>query len=127
MGGEDNASNCTAFVEKAPDHAATSCGASSDEIGLDSDSSSDEIHYGPGFVSRLKSRYMSAALRSSSSANPGGLRRTASLEDFLDKDKEEVSIELNVHEPKVTVQQGRYQRKDDRPSRRSAATSGSSN
>ena len=115
--GEDNASNCTAFVEKAPD---SSCnGASSDEIGLDSDSSSDEIHYGPGFVSRLKSRYMSAALRSSTTANPGGLRRTASLEDFLDKDKEEVSIELNVHQPKVTVQQGRYQRKDERTSRAS--------
>ena len=125
--GEDNAS--AAFVEKAQDQAAaSSCGgASSDEIGLDSDSSSDELHYGPGFVSRLKSRYMSAALRSSTTANAGGLRRTASLEDFLDKDKEEVSIELiNVHQPKVTTQQGqgRYQRKDERTSRRTAAGSG---
>ena len=130
--GEDNAS--AAFVEKAQDQAAaSSCGgASSDEIGLDSDSSSDELHYGPGFVSRLKSRYMSAALRSSSTANAGGLRRTASLEDFLDKDKEEVSIELiNVHQPKVTPQQGqgqgRYQRKDERTSRRTAAGSGANN
>ena len=126
--GEDNAS--AAFVEKAQDQAAaSSCGgASSDEIGLDSDSSSDELHYGPGFVSRLKSRYMSAALRSSTTANAGGLRRTASLEDFLDKDKEEVSIELiNVHQPKVTSPQqgqGRYQRKDERTSRRTAAGSG---
>ena len=46
--------------------------------------SSEEIHYGPGFVSRLKSRYMSVALRGSARSNLGSLRRTASLEDFLE-------------------------------------------
>ena len=46
--------------------------------------SSEEIHYGPGFVSRLKSRYMSVALRGTPRGSLGTLRRTASLEDFLD-------------------------------------------
>merc|ERR1719317_804412 len=49
--------------------------------------SSEEIHYGPGFVSRLKSRYMSVALRGSARGSLGTLRRTASLEDFLEIDK----------------------------------------
>merc|ERR1712025_390133 len=40
--------------------------------------SSEEIHYGPGFVSRLKSRYMSVALRGSARGSLGTLRRTAS-------------------------------------------------
>ncbi len=62
--------------------------------GGDSDSS-EEIHYGPGFVSRLKNRYMSVALRSSTRGSTASiLRRTASLEDFLDKDKEDQHIEL---------------------------------
>ena len=61
--------------------------------GGDSDSS-EEIHYGPGFVSRLKSRYMSVALRSTSSRGMTSLRRTASLENFLDKDKDDDQIEL---------------------------------
>merc|ERR1712110_1011239 len=65
-------------------------------IGSDADSdSSEDLHYGPGFVSRLKSKYMSAALKSATGSTSFGLRRTASLEEFLDKDKEEVSIELN--------------------------------
>ena len=54
--------------------------------GGDSDSS-EEIHYGPGFVSRLKSRYMSVALRGSARGSLGNLRRTASLEDFLDLER----------------------------------------
>ena len=60
--------------------------------GGDSDSS-EEIHYGPGFVNKLKSRYLSVALRSSGPGRPS-LRRTASLEDFLDKDKDDNQIEL---------------------------------
>lgn len=88
----------------------------------DSDSSEGEIHYGPGFVSRLKSRYMSAALRSSSNSANGSLRRTASLEDFLDKDKEEVSIEL---EPKAMVAPTKFRKSaEERPSRRSAGVAG---
>ncbi len=82
---------------------------------IDSDSS-EEIHYGPGFVSKLKSRYMSAALRSSSSAANGGLRRTTSLEDFLDKDKEEDSIEL---QPKIVQNRGRFQQRKVSNDRRS--------
>ena len=57
----------------------------------ESDSSTEEIHYGPGFVSRLKSRYMSVALRSSTRVS---LRRTASLENFLEKDKGDDHVEL---------------------------------
>ena len=73
--------------------------------GEDSDSdSSEDLQYGPGFVSKLKSRYMSAAFKSSATS---GLRRTASLEDFLEKDKEEVSIELN--QPRVT----KFQKKNE--------------
>ena len=49
--------------------------------------SSEEIHYGPGFVSRLKSRYMSVALRGSARGSLGTLRRTASLEDFLELER----------------------------------------
>jgi len=60
--------------------------------GNDSDSS-EELHYGPGFVSRLKSRYMSVALRGATgpygksvgSKKLTNLRRTASLEDFLEQ------------------------------------------
>ena len=66
--------------------------------------SSEEIHYGPGFVSRLKSRYMSVALRGSARGSlMGSLRRSASLEDFLDIDKslhpeeEEVSAVMMRH------------------------------
>lgn len=115
--GEDNAVTSAFPTTDKSDHVL-------DELATDSDSS-EEIHYGPGFVSRLKSRYMSAALRSSST--PGGLRRTASLEDFLDKDKEEVSIELSVHhQPPKQSSEGRFQRKsssDERSSRsRTAAT-----
>ena len=57
----------------------------------ESDSSNEEIHYGPGFVSRLKSRYMSVALRSSTRV---ALRRTASLENFLEKEKGDDHVEL---------------------------------
>ena len=62
---------------------------------LESDSS-EEIHYGPGFVSKLKSRYLSVAMRNGGGGGMGGLRRTTSLEDFLDldKDKDEEQIEL---------------------------------
>jgi len=58
--------------------------------------SSEEIHYGPGFVSRLKSRYMSVALRGSARGSIGTLRRSASLEDFLeiDKNRDEEIVEL---------------------------------
>ena len=78
--------------------------------GGDSDSS-EEIHYGPGFVSKLKSRYLSVALRSSGPGRPS-LRRTASLEDFLDKDKDDQQIELR----KTTVTNIR-QRRDNRNSK----------
>ena len=60
--------------------------------------SSEEIHYGPGFVSRLKSRYMSVALRGSPRGSLGTLRRTASLEDFLDL----TESEPRVQQPEVS-------------------------
>ncbi|TRY62873.1 hypothetical protein TCAL_15202 [Tigriopus californicus] len=56
--------------------------------------SSEEIHYGPGFVNRLKTRYLSVALRSTSTRGVATLRRTASLENFLDKDKTDEQVEL---------------------------------
>ena len=58
--------------------------------------SSEEIHYGPGFVSRLKSRYMSVALRGSARGGLGTLRRTASLEDFLDLTESEPRVQPEV-------------------------------
>ncbi len=63
--------------------------------------SSEEIHYGPGFVSRLKSRYMSVALRGTARGSLGSLRRTASLEDFLEIDKcrPEESMEEDAASP----------------------------
>ena len=65
------------------------------DSGDDSDSS-EEIHYGPGFVSRLKSRYMSVALRSNiGRCSLGSLRRTASLEDFI-----ETTIQQDARVPK---------------------------
>ena len=48
---------------------------------------------------RLKSRYMSVALRSSSRGTLGTLRRTASLEYFLDCDKECVVEEVELTTP----------------------------
>merc|ERR1712110_421748 len=84
-------------------------------IGSDADSdSSEDLHYGPGFVSRLKSKYMSAALKSATGSTSFGLRRTASLEEFLDKDKEEVSIELNqppIYKRKTSEDSSRLSRK----------------
>ena len=47
---------------------------------------------------RLKSRYMSVALRGSPRGTLGTLRRTASLEYFLDMDKE-----CNVEEVELTT------------------------
>merc|ERR1711944_356263 len=86
-------------------------------IGSDADSdSSEDLHYGPGFVSRLKSKYMSAALKSAKGSSSFGLRRTASLEEFLDKDKEEVSIELN--QP-PTIYKRKTSEESTRPSRKS--------
>ena len=68
--------------------------------------SSEEIHYGPGFVSRLKSRYMSVALRGSARGSLGSLRRTASLEDFLELDKNrcEEEVELRHHQEIIAPQ-----------------------
>ena len=78
----------------APPHRPRAAVLDSDgTLGSESDSSVEEIHYGPGFVSRLKSRYMSVALRAGSGTN-GGLRRTASLENFLEKDKDDDQVEL---------------------------------
>ena len=96
--GEDTMSN-----KKCTGSGSGSGSGASFDSGSDSDSSED-LQYGPGFVSKLKSRYMSAAFKSSATS---GLRRTASLEDFLDKDKEEVSIELN--QPRMT----KFQKKNN--------------
>jgi len=65
-----------------------------DSSGNESDSS-EELLYGPGFVSRLKSRYMSVAIRGSagyfgksgSNRKRPSLRRTASFEEFLEKER----------------------------------------
>ena len=67
--------------------------------------SSEEIHYGPGFVSRLKSRYMSVALRGSARGSLGALRRTASLEDFLEIDKNRDEEEVELRQPHTLVSQ----------------------
>ena len=67
--------------------------------------SSEEIHYGPGFVSRLKSRYMSVALRGSPRGSLGKLRRTASLEDFLEIDKNRDEEEVELQQPHTLVSQ----------------------
>lgn len=74
--------------------------------------SSEEIHYGPGFVSRLKSRYMSVALRGSPRGSLGTLRRTASLEDFLeiDKNRDEEEVELRQSQPPLVCQFSRQPR-----------------
>ena len=67
--------------------------------------SSEEIHYGPGFVSRLKSRYMSVALRGSARGSIGTLRRTASLEDFLEIDKNRAEEEVELLLPSAPLPQ----------------------
>ena len=77
-----------AGLRNGADHHLNGSAAAGDSDGMmgsggESDSS-EEIHYGPGFVSRLKSRYMSVALRGTPRGGLGTLRRTASLEDFLD-------------------------------------------
>ena len=57
---------------------------------------------------------MSAALKSATGSTSFGLRRTASLEEFLDKDKEEVSIELNqppIYKRKTSEDSSRLSRK----------------
>lgn len=59
---------------------------------------------------------MSAALKSAKGSSSFGLRRTASLEEFLDKDKEEVSIELN--QP-PTIYKRKTSEESTRPSRKS--------
>ncbi|CAH0553686.1 unnamed protein product [Brassicogethes aeneus] len=52
----------------------------------DSDSdSSEDLHYGPGIVNKLKNKYLSLALRESNNrTRPSILRKAASLENILD-------------------------------------------
>ncbi|XP_064076900.1 serine/arginine repetitive matrix protein 1 isoform X2 [Vanessa tameamea] len=45
----------------------------------------EELRYGPGIVKRLKSRYLSLALREAPRRRPSVLRRAASLEHLLDE------------------------------------------
>ncbi|CAH0722092.1 unnamed protein product, partial [Brenthis ino] len=45
----------------------------------------EELRYGPGIVKRLKSRYLSLALREAPKRRPSVLRRAASLEHLLDE------------------------------------------
>lgn len=45
----------------------------------------EELRYGPGIVKRLKSRYLSLALRDAPRRRPSVLRRAASLEQLLDE------------------------------------------
>ncbi|XP_047525832.1 serine/arginine repetitive matrix protein 1-like isoform X1 [Pieris napi] len=45
----------------------------------------EELSYGPGIVKRLKSRYLSLALREAPRRRPSVLRRAASLEHLLDE------------------------------------------
>lgn len=54
---------------------------------MDSPASSDseDLHYGPGIVNRLRNKYLSLALRESS-ARPTILRKATSLENLLDDD-----------------------------------------
>ncbi|KAH1013071.1 uncharacterized protein LOC125502301 isoform X2 [Dendroctonus ponderosae] len=54
---------------------------------LDSAGSSDseDLHYGPGIVNRLRNKYLSLALRESN-ARPTILRKATSLENLLDDD-----------------------------------------
>ena len=70
--------------------------------------SSEEIHYGPGFVSRLKSRYMSVALRGSARGSLGSLRRSASLEDFLDIDRNRAEEEVELQHTEVVTTFSRH-------------------
>ena len=82
---------------------------SSDSDSSDSESdSSEEIHYGPGFVSRLKSRYMSVALRGSARGSLGALRRSASLEDFLDIDRNRAEEEVELQHTEVVTTFSRH-------------------
>lgn len=54
----------------------------------DSDSS-EELHYGPGIVNKLKNKYLSLTLHRENSGKRQNLRKTASLEDLLDGDDDE--------------------------------------
>ncbi|PZC71117.1 hypothetical protein B5X24_HaOG214062 [Helicoverpa armigera] len=49
------------------------------------DEDDEELRYGPGIVKRLKSRYLSLALRDAPRRRPSVLRRAASLEHLLDE------------------------------------------
>lgn len=49
------------------------------------DEEDEELRYGPGIVKRLKSRYLSLALRDAPRRRPSVLRRAASLEHLLDE------------------------------------------
>ncbi|XP_060525930.1 uncharacterized protein LOC132701771 isoform X2 [Cylas formicarius] len=50
-----------------------------------SDSSEEDLHYGPGIVNKLRNKYLSLALRESA-ARPTILRKATSLEHLLDDD-----------------------------------------
>ncbi|KAJ8734423.1 hypothetical protein PYW08_013673 [Mythimna loreyi] len=49
------------------------------------DEEDEELRYGPGIVKRLKSRYLSLALRDAPRRRPSVLRRATSLEHLLDE------------------------------------------
>ncbi|KAF7280625.1 hypothetical protein GWI33_005595 [Rhynchophorus ferrugineus] len=62
---------------------------SCDKNGQSAESSdSEDLHYGPGIVNRLKNKYLSLALRESNN-RPSILRKATSLENLLDDDDAE--------------------------------------
>lgn len=80
----------------------------------DSDSS-EELQYGPGIVSKLKSKYLSLTLREKKVAKPRqtilNMRRATSLENMLDADSADEQTETSLNEKNakpVTTQSRKF-------------------
>lgn len=74
-----------------------------DHIKSDAESdSSEELQYGPGIVSKLKSKYLSLTLREKKVAKPRqtilNMRRATSLENMLDADSGDELMEPNLNQ-----------------------------
>ncbi|XP_050506409.1 uncharacterized protein DDB_G0284459 [Diabrotica virgifera virgifera] len=84
------------WVDNKPDHFAEMVANNGYHKESDSDSS-EELHYGPGIVKKLKNKYLSLALRESNH-RPSILRKATSLENLLDDDEPETKHSSDKYE-----------------------------
>lgn len=107
-GGTCNNATCLKMVQERPWIEKQHSYDYKDNSSSDSDSSED-LHYGPGIVNKLKNRYLSLALRENNTKTRPSIlpmRKATSLENLLDS--EDVKSEERLFEKKQTNQNNRF-------------------